>query len=291
MVAGRVDVALALPGSAAGRSRSRAAPIRRRAARALRLRGVAGQREAVDAALAPRRPRRHAHGLGQVALLPAAAHMRTTDGRCLPLTLSCRTRSRRFPRRIAPGAVAQLNAQQARLANRRALDSGGAPATCACRLRRAGALSLRPDSSSGCAAPSSGCSWSTRPLRVADGARLPPTTSGSPMRRAGSAQGDRGVDRDATPRWRTTSVAARAARSGPRRNRVRPPRTVRSSSSPCATKEAGHRGIAAALAEPGALPGDRHTRARSAECDKLSARAGAGCSARPCSPTTPGARA
>ncbi|CAA9513320.1 MAG: ATP-dependent DNA helicase RecQ [uncultured Solirubrobacteraceae bacterium] len=40
---------------------------------------------------------------------------------------------------------------------------------------------------------------------------------------------------------------------------------------PCATKEAGHRGIAAALAEPGALPGIVYAGTR-AECDKLSGR-------------------
>src|ERR687885_390228 len=38
---------------------------------------------------------------------------------------------------------------------------------------------------------------------------------------------------------------------------------------PCATKEAGHRGIAAALAEPGALPAIVYAGTR-AECDKLS---------------------
>jgi ATP-dependent DNA helicase RecQ len=40
---------------------------------------------------------------------------------------------------------------------------------------------------------------------------------------------------------------------------------------PCATKEAGHRGIAAALREPGALPAIVYAGTR-AECDKLSAR-------------------
>jgi len=40
---------------------------------------------------------------------------------------------------------------------------------------------------------------------------------------------------------------------------------------PCPTKEAGHRGIAAALAEPGALPGIVYAGTR-AECDKLSGR-------------------
>jgi len=40
---------------------------------------------------------------------------------------------------------------------------------------------------------------------------------------------------------------------------------------PCATKEAGHRGISAALAEPGALPGIVYAGTR-AECDKLSRR-------------------
>ena len=40
---------------------------------------------------------------------------------------------------------------------------------------------------------------------------------------------------------------------------------------PCATKEAGHRGIAAALGEPGALPAIVYAGTR-AECDKLSAR-------------------
>src|SRR5215207_269151 len=40
---------------------------------------------------------------------------------------------------------------------------------------------------------------------------------------------------------------------------------------PCATKEAGHRGIAAALGEPGALPAIVYAGTR-AECDKLSVR-------------------
>ncbi|HYH88351.1 MAG TPA: ATP-dependent DNA helicase RecQ [Solirubrobacteraceae bacterium] len=42
---------------------------------------------------------------------------------------------------------------------------------------------------------------------------------------------------------------------------------------PCATKEAGHRGIAAVLAEPGALPAIVYAGTR-AECDKLSTRLG-----------------
>ena len=42
---------------------------------------------------------------------------------------------------------------------------------------------------------------------------------------------------------------------------------------PCATKEAGHRGIAAALKQPGALPAIVYAGTR-AECDKLSARLG-----------------
>ena len=44
---------------------------------------------------------------------------------------------------------------------------------------------------------------------------------------------------------------------------------------PCATKEAGHRGIAAALKEPGALPAIVYAGTR-AECDKLVGAAGAG---------------
>jgi ATP-dependent DNA helicase RecQ len=42
---------------------------------------------------------------------------------------------------------------------------------------------------------------------------------------------------------------------------------------PCATKEAGHRGIAAALAEPGALPAIVYAGTR-AECDRLATRLG-----------------
>jgi ATP-dependent DNA helicase RecQ len=42
---------------------------------------------------------------------------------------------------------------------------------------------------------------------------------------------------------------------------------------PCATKEAGHRGIAAALAEPGALPAIVYAGTRN-ECDKLATRLG-----------------
>src|SRR3712207_382649 len=42
---------------------------------------------------------------------------------------------------------------------------------------------------------------------------------------------------------------------------------------PCATKEAGHRGIGAVLAEPGALPAIVYAGTR-AECDKLATRLG-----------------
>ena len=43
---------------------------------------------------------------------------------------------------------------------------------------------------------------------------------------------------------------------------------------PCANKEAVHRGIAAALAEPGALPAIVYAGTR-AECDRLAERLGA----------------
>ena len=174
--------------------------------------------------------------------------------------------------RVAPGRVGLVNAQRDAAANRRA-SSRRPPATCGCSTsRRSG--SPRRASSSACAAPTSACSWSTRRTACRSGGTTSgPTTSGSPTPRAGS--GPRRSwprRRPRRRRWRRDIVrAARAARPGAGGDRVRPAEPS-FAVVPCATKEAKHRRIAAALAERRAARDRLRGHARG--CDELADAAG-----------------
>ena len=133
-----------------------------------------------------------------------------------------------------------------------ALDARRCAATCGCSTSRPSG-SPRPASSSGCAARGSGCSWSTRRTACRSGATTSgPTTSASPTRRAGSArEAIVASTATATPQVaRRHRRAARAARPGAGRDRLRPPEPDLRGRRRRATKEAAHRGIAAALASP-----------------------------------------
>ena len=163
----------------------------------------------------------------------------------------------------------------------------------AAALRRAGALLLARLPRAPAGRATSACSSSTRRTASRSGGTTSgPTTSASPTRRAGSAR------RRSSPRRRRRrrrSPRDIVARLGAARSRCgwRPASTGPNLSFavvPCATKEAGHRGIAAALAEPGALPAIVYAGTR-AECDKLVGAAGARSSASRSPPTTPGCRA
>ena len=174
--------------------------------------------------------------------------------------------------RVAPGRVALVNAQQdARDEPRGGRARGRRAARASSTWRPSG--SPRPASSSASGTPGSACSWSTRRTACRSGG----TTSGR-----------------TTSAWRTRPAGSARRPSSPRRPRPRrrsPPTswpgsacatrctsprasTARTSPSPSCrrpTKEAAHRGIAAVLAEEGALPAIVYAGTR-AECDRLSAR-------------------
>ena len=118
-------------------------------------------------------------------------------------------------------------------------------------------------------------------LRLAVGPRLPARLL--PARRRGALArraGDRRLDRDGDAAGgRRHRGAARAARPGPRSRPASTARTSRSRSCRARPRRRGHRGIAAALQEPGALPAIVYAGTR-AECDKLLGAAGAASSAR-----------
>ena len=105
------------------------------------------------------------------------------------------------------------------------------------------------------------------------------------------ARGDRGLDgdRDAAG-GRRHRRAARAARPGAGRDRASTGPNLSFAVVPCATKEAGHRGIAAALRRAGRAAGDR-LRGHARGVRQAVGAAGAGARRDRCSPTTPGCRA
>ena len=263
-------------------SRPRAAPARaggarhrpaRRAARAVRLRrlpprpGGGGR----GGARGPRRARGHAHRLGQVALLPAArADADRPDAGRLAAGVAD----------AGPGRGAGAGRARPRRAGQRAARRGHEPASVssgraratAAALRRAGALRLARASSSACAAPiglfvvdEAHCvsQWGHdfRPdyFRLADAARW----LGAEAIVASTATATPQVARDIVRRLGLRDPV-RVATGFDRPN-------LSFAVVPCATKEAGHRGIAAALAEPGALPAIVYAGTR-AECDRLAER-------------------
>ena len=226
-----------------------------------------------------RRPRRaggDAHRLGQVALLPAAgADADGPDARRLAAGLAdAGPGGGAGARRARPRRAGQRPAGLARrtgCAVEHAISGPGAAA-----LRRAGALRLARASWSASAHAEIGLfvvdeahcvsQWGHdfRPeyFRLADAARwlgaeaiLASTATATPEVARGHRRRASGCAS------RCTSRRASTARTSPSR------------SSPCPNKEVVHRRIAAALAEPGALPAIVYAGTR-AECDRLSDRLG-----------------
>ena len=177
--------------------------------------------------------------------------------------------------RVAPGRVALVNAQQ-----------DAARATGAA-VERAVSGDLRllyvaPERFSSPGLPradpagaTSACSWSTRRTASRSGGTTSgPTTSGSPTpARWLGAKAIVASTATATPQVAADIVARLGLRDPVRVATGFDRPNLSFAVVPCATKEAGHRGIAAALAEPGALPAIVYAGTR-AECDKLAARLG-----------------
>ena len=276
--------------AAAVRARRRAGGGAARGVRLRRLpagpaRGGRGRRRRA------RRAGRDADRLGQVALLPAAgADARRPDAGRLAARVADAG-----PGRGARARRARQGGARQRAAGRGGQPRGGRPRGVRARaaaLRRARAVLLAGVPGADPAARRSGCSSSTRRTASRSGATTSGrTTSGSPTRRAGSAP--RRSSRRPRPRrrrWRTTSSrgSACATRCAIATGFDRP--NLSFAVVPCATKEAGHRGIAAALARAGRAAGDRlrgHARGVRQALGAARRRS----SARRCSPTTPGCRA
>ena len=193
--------------------------------------------------------------------------------------------------RVAPGRVALVNAQQDAATNRRAVERAVAghvrllyvaPERFASpgfleRIRQARDRAVRGRRGA---------------LRVPVGARLPARLL--PAGRRGALARREGDHRPRPRRRRRRSPRTSSQRLG-----LRDPVRVATGFDrpnlsfavvPCATKEAVHRGIAAALAEPGALPAIVYAGTR-AECDRLSRRLGSRARRGGRSPTTPASAA
>ena len=160
--------------------------------------------------------------------------------------------------RVAPGRVALVNAQQDAATNRRAVERAVARARAAA-LRRARALRLARLPRAHPARRGSACSWSTRRTASPSGGTTSgPTTSGSPTRRAGSArEAIVASTATATPQVAADIVARLGLRDPVRVATGFDRPNLSFAVVPCATKEAAHRGIAAALARAGRAAGDR----------------------------------
>ena len=193
--------------------------------------------------------------------------------------------------RVAPGRVGLVNAQRDAAAEPPRGRAGRRRATCGCSTSRPSG-SPRRASSSACAAPTSACSWSTRRTASRSGGTTSgPTTSGSPTRRAGS--GPKSIvasTATATPQVAADIVTRLGLRDPVRVATGFDRPNLSFAVVPCATKEAGHRGIAPVLAEPGALPAIVYAGTRN-ECDKLATRLGRELGVRGARPTTPASRA
>ena len=142
----------------------------------------------------------------------------------------------------------------------------------AAAVRGARAVRLAAGSPTRWRGPASGCSWSTRRTASRSGATTSaPTTSPSPTPPGGvGARATIGADRDrdAAVSPTTSSRRLRAARSGPRDDRLRPAQPELRRRPRAGTAVDKRRRLAAALAEPDALPaivyaGTRATSARS----------------------------
>ncbi|HEX8102572.1 MAG TPA: RecQ family ATP-dependent DNA helicase [Solirubrobacteraceae bacterium] len=231
-----------------------------------------GQREAVDAALAGRdvlvvMPT----GSGKSLCYQLPALMRADLTLVVSPLVSLMQDQVEAVERVAPGRVALVNAQQDAATNRRALEravSGHlrllyvAPERFASpgfveRLREA-RIGLFVVDEAHCVSQ-----WGHdfRPdyFRLADAARY----LGAEAIVASTAT--------ATPQVASDIVARLGLRDPVRVSTGFDRPNLSFTVVSCPTKEAGHRGIAAALAEPGALPGIVYAGTR-AECDKLSAR-------------------
>ena len=144
-----------------------------------------------------------------------------------------------------------------------------------------------------CAAPTSACSSSTRRTASRSGATTSgPTTSGSPTPRAGwGRRRSWRRPRRRRRRWRPTSSRASGCATPCGWRRGSTARTSRFARRARARpRRPAHRGIAAALAEPGRAAGDR-LRGHAQRVRQARRRAWAASSACASRPTTPGSRA
>ena len=221
-----------------------------------------GQAEAVRALRrrpGARRARRHAHGRGQVAVLPAAgAHARRPHGRRLAARVAHAgpgrgaraRRARAAPRWSTPSRTPAVN-RAAHGARRR---RRGAPA-----LRRARALLLAGLRRGAARRRASGCSSSTRRTASRSGATTSaPTTSASPTRRAGWAR-RRSSPRPRPRRRRSPPTSSRASGCATRCG-SRPASTARTCPSPscrAAARPTSARGSPPRWRDDGRAPGDR----------------------------------